>query len=282
MPKVSRRTKVLTLAGSVTAAVAIVAVDVLVISRSEPSLFNDFFIFAYLIAIAPPMVADYLDRRWKASVDRHLPSLLRNVAMGQMAGKNLPRALEDASKARDTALSVEMRKALRKIKMGSDFHKTIEELGTSLGTKLSKETMRLIVISDKFGGATQEVFDRAADYVESMLMYRDERRAKVNPYVATFYVSVVIFIGLTIILLQALIPTFLELRGTQFLGRGGYVGATSLDYYRDNFLLGAVIVSSFAGLTCGQIREGSLSAGVIHIALLVLMSYLTYLFIAGT
>lgn len=280
MPRVRRRTKLLALLVSSAVGIVIFLLDLFFVRYATPNLFNDLLILSYLVAVTPPMLVDHLDQRWKSSADRHLPSLLRDVAMGQLAGKTLPRALEDTSKTERGALSSELQKTLARIDAGVDFHDAIRGLGERLGTRISKQIMNVVVISDVYGGATPEVFERAADYAESMVEYRDERRGRVGPYVSTFYVSVMIFVGLTIMLLKWLLPAFLSLKGVT-PGRT-VLGSMTLDEYRDTFLMAAIIVSTFAGLTCGKISAGSLSAGVKHIVPLILFSYFSYLYFLGT
>ncbi|MFQ6085606.1 MAG: type II secretion system F family protein [Candidatus Bathyarchaeia archaeon] len=283
MGRFTRRAKLFILAASAIAGVAIFLVDHFLIARVLPHLYNDLIIMAYMVAIIPPMAADFIDSRWRASVNRRLPSLLREVAMGQLAGKTLPKALEDASKTDRGALSTELRKTLGRIQMGAGFHTSLNELGERIGTKLSRQSMKLIVISDLYGGKTYEVFDRAADYVESMVAYHDERSGRVSPYVATFYVAVAIFVGLTLMVLRWLLPAFLSIgEVSAFLGRPTILGTMRLEDYRDTFLMATVVISSFAGLTAGKISGGSLSAGVKHIGLLVLASYFAYLIFVGT
>lgn len=258
----------------------LLSMNFLVVSERAPSFFNDVVFLAYMIALVPPMLVNYLDLRSRGQVDRQLPTLLREVADGQLAGKTLFRSFEDASTDKRGRLYSELRNTLARIEMGANFHSAINDLGDSLGTKLSKQSMKLILVSDLFGGSTYDVFDEAADYVESILEYREERKSKVSSYVFTFYFAVLLFVALTVMLLKWLLPAFRSLPTASFPLFAFAI--KPIGYYRDIFLTASIIVSTFAGLTCGRLSHGSLSAGIKHILFLTLASYLTFLTLVGT
>ncbi len=66
-----------------------------------------------IIAIFPPAIVNYLDMRWRQSVDKNIPEFLRELSEAGRTGVTLTRALDLASKRRYGPLSSELERATR-------------------------------------------------------------------------------------------------------------------------------------------------------------------------
>ncbi|MCZ2808402.1 MAG: hypothetical protein O2V44_03515, partial [Candidatus Bathyarchaeota archaeon] len=52
----------------------IICLTAILLLRDSP-LFDEYFLLAVVITVFPPAVLDYVDYRWKRSIDKHLPDL---------------------------------------------------------------------------------------------------------------------------------------------------------------------------------------------------------------
>lgn len=275
MPRFRKRTRRLVLSASILSAVSIAILDYYYLYDLMPALFDDFILLAFLTALFPSMLVSYLEHRWRIAVDNALPALLREVSMGQLTGKTFPRALSDAAKVDRGPLSRELSKSVAKMSWGLPIDDALEDLGERLGTPLSNQAIKLITVSGKYGGETSAIFERAATYVEAVLADRNERKARMNPYILVFYVTFAIFVGISIALLKWIFPV---LMGPEPL----LPVILSMETYRDLFFHAAVIEAVFAGLISGKMSEGSMSAGLRHSVVLIAAGYLAFLLLVGT
>ena len=93
MPKVETWEKKIAWIVSGALGVTICATALLLL-RGNP-LFDEYFLLAVVITVFPPAVLDYVDYRWKRSIDKHLPDLFRSIVQAQKSGMTLPQALEE-------------------------------------------------------------------------------------------------------------------------------------------------------------------------------------------
>lgn len=108
-------------------------------------LFDEYIFFAVVIVTFPPAVLDYIDYRWKKSVDEYLPDLFRSVVQAQQTGMTLPQALEEASKRHYGSLTGELKRMVAQISWGMSFEKAFQSLSQRVDTTLTKRTVPLIV-----------------------------------------------------------------------------------------------------------------------------------------
>ncbi len=95
MPKIDVKTKKLTIAVSVITAAALSIVGLLVFGVGA---LDDFVLFSVVLAIAPFVVLDYIDFKWRKGVDAQLPELFRSIVQTQETGMMFNQALEEAAK----------------------------------------------------------------------------------------------------------------------------------------------------------------------------------------
>ena len=108
MPKVEVWEKKVAWAVSVSLAVIVMVTASLTLWGNP--LFDEYMLLAVVIAVFPSATLDYVDHRWKKSIDEHLPDLFRSIVQAQESGIALPQAIEDAAKRRYGALTVELKK----------------------------------------------------------------------------------------------------------------------------------------------------------------------------
>ena len=53
--------------------------------RGNP-LFEEYFLLAIVVTVFPPAVLDYVDYRWKRSIDNHIPDLFRSIVQAKKVG----------------------------------------------------------------------------------------------------------------------------------------------------------------------------------------------------
>ncbi|MEM3161606.1 MAG: type II secretion system F family protein, partial [Candidatus Bathyarchaeia archaeon] len=121
MPKIGKRLKRFAFTLAILSAATITAVGAYLAWGS--STFDEFVFFAITAAITPPTITNYLDHRWRRSIDEHLPDMFRSIVQAQETGMTLPRAFEEAAKRDYGPLTAELRKINVQISWGM----TLEE-----------------------------------------------------------------------------------------------------------------------------------------------------------
>jgi len=270
MPKVQVWEKKVAWFVSVSLAVIVIMTASLTLSGSP--LFDEYILLAVVIAIFPSAVLDYMDYRWKKSVDEHLPDLFQSIVQAQESGIALPKAIEDASKRRYGALTVELKKMASQMSWGMSFEETLRSFTERVDTKLTRQAVPLIIEASHSGGRVERIFEPLGRFVESTLMAKRERRAQTRPYVAIVYVAFSVFLFTIIMLFKTFFIQMGELSVIELALLPSE--ETRRLYFHMSFLQ-----ALFGGLVAGKMGEGTMSAGLKHSVILLVVGYLSLKFL---
>lgn len=265
MPKIERRAKKLAWIASVSLAVAIIIFDYFIFW--ETTTFDELVFFAIIIAVFPPTILNYLDYRWRKTVDEHLPDLFRSIVQAQETGMTLPQALEEAAKRDYGPLTAELRKMTAQISWGRNFEEALLALGHRINTVLIQRTVPMIIEASRSGGHVERVFAPMGKFIQSTLLLEKERRNQTKPYIAIIYVAFFVFLFTIILLFRSF---FTGIEDLPILG----VAVMTPEEMQRMFFHMTAIQGFFGGLVAGKMGEGIISAGLKHSLILMLCGYI--------
>lgn len=271
MPKVEKWEKRIAWIVSSILGAAIVVTAYLTL-RDKP-LFDEYMLLAVVVTIFPAAVLDYVDYRWKRSINKHLPDLFRSVVQAQQTGMTLPQALEEASKRSYGPLTAELKKMVDQMSWGLSFEKAFQSFGKRVDTTLVRRTVPLIIEASRAGGRIERVFAPMGKFIETTLMLDKERQTQTRPYVAIVYVAFFVFLFTVVLLFRTFFTQTLNfpLMGFAML---------TPEETRKIFFHMSAIQAFFGGLVAGKMGEGTVSAGLKHCVILLTCGYLTLKFLA--
>jgi len=264
-PKIKKRIKRITWIVSVSIAVAVIFFAYFVFWGA--TTFDELTFFALIIAIFPPTILNYVDYKWKKSVDSNLPDLFRSIVQAQETGMTLPQALEEASKRNYGPLTAELKKMNAQISWGMPFEEALLALGRRVSTVLMQRSVPLVIEASRSGGRVEEVFDPMGKFIQSSLLLDKERRNQTRPYIAIIYVAFFVFLFTVVLLFKSF---FVNIEGLPTLG----ASVMSPKEMQQIFFHMTVIQAFFGGLVAGKMGEGTVNAGLKHSLIMMLCGYL--------
>jgi len=270
MPKVESWEKKLAWIVSIVLGVAIV-VTACITLWGKP-LFDEYVLFALVITVFPSAVLDYVDYRWRRSVDEHLPDLFRSIAQARKTGMTLPQALDEASKRRYGPLTKELKKMVAQMSWGVSFEKAFQSFGKRVDTVLTRRSVPLIIEASRSGGRVERVFNPLGSFIQRTLTFEKERETQTRPYIAIVYVAFFVFLFTIVMLFKTFFVQLTELSLTWS------VLLTPEEAKRVFFHM-STIQAFFGGLVAGKMGEGTVSAGLKHGVILLTSGYLAFKFI---
>jgi flagellar protein FlaJ len=268
MPKIAVKIKKVTVVVSVFVAVALSIVGYLFYGVGA---LGDFVFFSFILAIMPIAVLDYVDFRWRKSVDAQLPELFRSIVQAQETGMTLSQALEEAAKRDYGPLTCELRKMTVQISWGASFEEALSAFGKRVGTVLTQRTVPMIIEASRSGGHVEKVFDPMGKFIQSTLLLEKERKNQTRPYIAIIYIALFVFLFTLSILFKTF---FTSVDGLSLFS----APTTSTASLKMTFLHLALVQGFFGGLVAGKMGEGSVTSGLKHSVLMMLMGYLAIKF----
>ncbi|NIR16775.1 MAG: type II secretion system F family protein [Desulfobacterales bacterium] len=273
MPKIEAWEK--KIAWLVSAILAVMIVLTACLTLHGSFLFDEYLLLALVVGVFPPAVLDYLDYRWKRSIDEHLPDLFRSIVQAQETGMTLPQALEEASKRSYGPLTDELKKMVTKMSWGMPFEKAFRSFGNRVDTALMQRTVPLVIEASRTGGRVDRVFRPMSRFVQSILTAEKKLRAQIRPYVAIVYVAFFVFLFSIIMLFRSFFSQI-----TEFTITG--VSLLTPEAIRRLFFHMSILQAFFGGLVAGKMGEGSASAGLKHSVILLAAGYVGLKFFIGS
>jgi len=267
MPKIEKweRTIAWVISGILGAAIVLTAVITLL---GEP-LFDDYMLLALVITVFPSAVLDYINYRWKTSVDEHLPDLFQSIIQVQETGMSFPQALEEASKRDYGPLTKELKKMVAQMSWGMSFEEAFQAFGKRVDTTLMQRTVPLVIEASKSGGHIEKVFGPLGRFIQMTLLSNKEQRTQTRPYIAIIYVAFFIFIITITLLFKTFFVQMIDLP---------VIGFSSLnpEITKRTFFHMTMIQGLFGGLVAGKMGEGAISAGLKHSVILLTCGYFAF------
>jgi flagellar protein FlaJ len=264
MPKIESRTKKVVIAVSVLIAAAIVLFGYFTVGFS--AALDDFVFFGFLAVVSPIALVNYMDYRWRKAVDEHLPDLFRSIVQAQETGMTLPKALEEAAERDYGPLTPELKKMTVQISWGASFEEALLAFGRRVGTVLTQRTVPMIIEASRSGGRVEKVFNPMGKFIQTTILLEKERKTQTRPYTAIIYVALFVFLFTIVILFQTF---FTGVEGMALFS----MRTSSPEDLKRIFLHLTLVQGFFSGLVAGKMGEGSVSAGLKHSLVMMLLGY---------
>jgi len=235
---------------------------------------------ALIIALFPPAIINYVDMRWRLSIDKNIPEFLRELSEAGRTGVTLTRALDLASKRRYGPLSSELEGIVIKLSWGGNFEDSLKKFAERIETKLAKRTSILLTEINRSGGDIKDVLDTISKHIRELQSIEDERRSQLQTYVAIVYIAFFIFIFIDYILLktffakiEALKESLSDVGGLFLMKELSYESIKTIMFHM------SIMQGLFGGLIAGKMGEGALGAGLKHSLILIITAFLMFYFI---
>uniref|UniRef100_A0A7J2TJ33 Type II secretion protein F n=1 Tax=Archaeoglobus fulgidus TaxID=2234 RepID=A0A7J2TJ33_ARCFL len=244
----------------------------------------DDYIFISIIAILAFFVIFYESgRRGVKTYMRLTPIFLNKLASANESGMSIYRAIKMLAKS-DTS---PLRKEIEKISANLDW-------GVSLGDALIRfanrlrifEISRTIILLNeamKSSGNVTEVLNISAKDASNAELLRRERAVSMFSYVIIIYMAFFVFIGIVYVIASTFLSTLAEAAmRVQSTGAGlPILQSVDVVTYRNAFMHAAIFQGLFGGILAGVMGEGSISAGLKHSLIMVLIAYISFSVLFG-
>jgi flagellar protein FlaJ len=176
--------------------------------------------------------------------------------------------LEEASERDYGPLTPELKKMTVQISWGANFEEALLAFGRRVGTMLTQRTVPMIIEASRSGGRIEKVFNPMGRFIQTTILLKNERKTQTRPYIAIIYVALFVFLFTIVILFQ----TFF----TGVEGMDLFATPTSSPVNLKRIFLHLTLVQGFfSGLVAGKMGEGSVSAGLKHSLMMMMLGYVT-------
>lgn len=267
------------------------------VAISDIAVSTNLIFLGLIILFAPYSIYKFFELKRIRTYEREFPAFLRDLAESQRAGLSILQAIRLAAKSDYGTLSMEIRKMNNKLSWNVPLEEVLHEFSARMRKSSSiVRSMMVIEQANKSGGSVEDTMDSLAGNIEMIRDVQEEKNVLLNQQVFMMYAIFFIFIGITIALIKFLIPlsktqtseafglvqglgstpcseciqssslsclscnTFFSISAAFGFGAKTEPGA----YYKALFFAMLIVQGLFSGLIAGQIGSDSVTAGVKH------------------
>ncbi|MBB6646396.1 type II secretion system F family protein [Halobellus ruber] len=252
-------------------------------------------VLATILALAGIATAHEVQKRRLRAIESEMPDFLDRMASINEAGATVVGSLQRLSNAELGSLGDEINRVWRDIEWGSTVGESLARLERRTGAPTVSRAVTLIRNAMAASGDISPVLRIAADEANEIRRLERERRQEMLTYLVVIYVSFLVFLGIIVALTTAFIPA-IEAAGEAGSAAGGGgigsgavsgvdagvlggLGSVGTGAYELLFFHAAAIQGICSGIVAGQLGEGTVSDGVKHATLLLILTYGVFAFL---
>ena len=242
----------------------------------------DFLIFAALSGTGIYGFYETIRLRRITKIDNIFPDFVRDLAESRRAGMTFTKAILFASKGNYGILTPEIQKVSQQVSWGSSVTDALLAFSNRVRTKSIDRTISLIIEASRSGGNVADVLDVAARDAREIKMLEAERKTNMASYVVVVYVGMFVFLAILLILCMSFIPAMVGGEGAE--GMQGVMGGRNLasqDEIVTTFFFACIVQGFGSGLVAGVFEDGTFTASVKHVFIMVFVSWFTFKFLLG-
>jgi flagellar protein FlaJ len=242
---------------------------------------DDHLIIALLIILIPYAVFYEIWARKVLSIQALVPDFLERMAGINQVGLTLVQAIAIMVNTNLGLLSYEIKRIKRDMDWGSNFTEALMRFEERISTPAISRTVTLITKASEMSGQIGEVLTIAASDAKMSETLKKERLGEMFIYTAIVYLSFFVFIFVVGVLSAQFLPVLAHIGTSGLPTTGPLSGLGAIPIVTFNRLLyhACLVQAIFSGLIAGQLGESSLSAGVKHSCVLLLIALVTFNFI---
>ena len=239
-------------------------------------------------------VAHEVQKRRVRAIEAGMPDFLDRMASINEAGATVVGSLRRLSKTDLGQLGDEIQRVWRDIEWGATVGEALARMERRTGAPTVSRAVTLIRNAMAASGDISPVLRIAADEANEIRRLERERRQEMLTYLVVIYISFFVFLGIIVALTVAFIPAIESAGGSGGIGGiggGGIpgagvdtgiiggIGSVDAGAYKILFFHAAAIQGICSGLAAGQLGEGTVSDGVKHATILLLITYGLFAFL---
>lgn len=215
-----------------------------------------------------------LRARYVAGIEQEIPAFLGELTQRHQLGMSFSGAIQSLGGQDMGRMNKEIQRMSRDLRLQSSVDDVMKRFANRVRSPMVSGVVVLLAAAHETAERLEPVITALKRWLEHDQRLRNERRVGMSQYLIVIYVAYLVFVFILVILNDVFLPRV----PTQSLDVGGF-GGSQFDslVYQTLFFHMSVIQAVFSGLVGGKMSEGSVSGGVKHALLMVIIAYLVFI-----
>jgi flagellar protein FlaJ len=249
--------------------------------------FDDALIQAVLFVMATFALVYEVSQQRLRRLENAIPDMLERLASLNEAGVAVVSSFDRVRRSDLGDLNAEMDRIWRDIKWGATVEQALNRFERRVQTPSVTRTVTLLTNSMRASNEIGPVIRIAAEQARADQKLRRQRKQEMFTYLVVIYIAFLVFLIVIGAIDRVLIP---NLPTQEAIGGASDSAAASapsflqinsqkVDQYRLTFFHAGLVQATLSGLVGGQMGGGSIKDGVKHATIMLLITYLVFLFL---
>ncbi|MFB6207077.1 MAG: type II secretion system F family protein [Haloglomus sp.] len=247
---------------------------------------DDVLVHATLFVLSTFAVVYEVSKRRLQRLERSIPDLLERLASLNEAGVAVVSSFDRVRRSDLGELNAEVDRIWRDIRWGATVEQALDRFERRVQTPAVTRTVTLLTNSMRASNEIGPVLRIAAEQARADQRLRRRRQQEMLTYLIVIYVAFLVFLVVIGAIDRVLIPN-LPTQGAVQAGQGAISTTPSfidldprrVDRYRLTFFHAGLIQATLSGLVGGQMGGGSVTDGMKHATVMLLVTYLGFIFL---
>jgi flagellar protein FlaJ len=243
-------------------------------------MLDDHVVIAALIVLVPFGIFYQLWRRNIQGIEASIPDFLDRMAGINQVGLTISQAISIMVNTKLGLLSYEIKRIKRDMDWGANFTDALMRFEQRLSTPMIARTVTLISKATQMSGSIGDVLTIAGSDARMSETLKKERMSEMFIYTAVIYLAFIVFIFVVAVITTQFIPVMGNINTKGLPTTGAFAGFSSASMYTLSRLMyhGCLVQAFFSGIIAGQMGEASLSAGLKHAAIMLIIALVIFNF----
>jgi flagellar protein FlaJ len=246
--------------------------------QTKVMILDDHLVIAGLIVLIPFAVFYQLWKHKVMGIEAAIPEFLDRMSGVQEVGLTIAQGLALMVRTNLGILSYEIKRIKRDMDWGANVEAALIRFEQRVRTPSIARTVTLITKASYMSGDIGEILKIAASDARMSEILKKERSTSMIIYLAIIYLAFAVFIFVVGVIVTMFLPILLKGGAQVITSKTTTVqGQTlSVDTFRLLVYHATLIQGFFSGLLAGHMGEGSLTAGVKHVCILLAVALLVF------
>lgn len=243
--------------------------------------YDNYMVISFMMGILPVALFQLIDMRWRSMTEAKLPNLVRDVIEANKSGMPFLKAVEYTATLGYGVLGGEVKRMVTKMKFGDPFDEAMMWLARRIGTPLAYRTAILLIEVGRHGGRIQEMLEEVYTHVRELQDLMTDRKRQIMPYLFVIYTAFGIYLFTVVVLFITFFSQAQNLSIMPGLPSALPIAMSGINprLYHMWFYHMSVVEAIVGGLVIGKMGESRSVAGLKHILVMLLLSFIVFTFV---
>ena len=239
---------------------------------------DDHIVIALLIVLVPYAIFYEIWSHKVLGIQTLIPDFLERMAGINQVGLTIAQAIAIMVNTNLGLLSYEIRRIKRDMEWGANFTEALMRFEERVSTPSIARTVTLITKASEMSGQISVILSIASSDAKMTEVLKKERLAEMFIYTAIVYLSFFVFLYVVGVLTIQFLPILGKIPTTGLSSVGPMSNIGSIPTKTFNLILyhACLVQALFSGLIAGQMGESSISAGVKHSCILLIIALVAF------